>query len=319
MHNAILVPLDGTSFAEAALPVAMSLARRDHLPLRLVTVWEPYLGLYDVSGGLALVEREEHRQRHRYMAETARRVQEASGRPVSVEYHKGRAGEILPALPESGEVDLVVMSTHARGALASATLGSVADQMVRRCSVPVLLVRPDSKRSVQLEPAGPIRRILVPLDGSELAERALQESVLTSPGEPVEITLLRLLAFPLTPAERAVKAVDGRIVRAERVRAEAYLESVARWLEPWNCRVTIRASEEASPWTGIADFAAANKFDLIAMTTHGRGGAARLLLGSIANRVVRSSTVPVLLFHPERAASPWRDVEQLAGQVVGMP
>jgi nucleotide-binding universal stress UspA family protein len=243
MHNAILVPLDGTSFAEAALPVAMSLARRDHLPLRLVTVWEPYLRLYDVSGALALLEREQHRQRHRYMAETARRVQEASGRPVAVEYHKGLAGEILPALPGTGEVDLVVMSTHARGPLARMTLGSVADRMVRHCPAPVLLVRPDDlTRAVRLEPGPSLRRIVVPLDGSELAERALQESVLTSPREPVEITLLRVLAFPLTPAERAVKAVDGRIVRAERVRAEAYLESVARWLEPWNCRVTIRAS-----------------------------------------------------------------------------
>jgi nucleotide-binding universal stress UspA family protein len=131
--------------------------------------------------------------------------------------------------------------------------------------------------------------------------------------------LLRVLPFPLTPAERAVREVDGRIVRAELKAAEAYLEGVARRLTSWNCVVTIRASDEASPWTGIADFAGANQYDLIAMPTHGRGGAARLLLGSVANRVVRGSTVPVLLFHPERAASPWRDMEQLAGQVVGMP
>jgi nucleotide-binding universal stress UspA family protein len=175
----------------------------------------------------------------------------------------------------------------------------VADQVLRRGTSPLLLVRPEESRlEGELEVAQPVRRILVPLDGSGIAEKALQESVLTSAGEPTELVLLRLLAFPMAPADR-------EIVQAEKQAATAYLDGVAKRLASWNCRVTTRATEEASPWTGIVDFAEANAIDLIAMTTHGRGGAASLLLGSIANRVVRMSSVPVLLFHPEHAASPW--------------
>jgi nucleotide-binding universal stress UspA family protein len=318
MRNGIMVPLDGSRFAEAALPLAMELARRDGVPLQLVTVWEPVLPLYDPSGWLEQWERERHGERHKYMLEVAKSIEEASGCPVSVEYLKGRPGEVLPPLAELNGLDLVVMSTHARGPIAKATLGSVADHMVRKGTAPVLLVRPDETGSGAAHAYRP-RRILVPLDGSELAERALQESMLKGSGEDVEITLLRILAFPLTPAERAVTEVDGQIVRQELAAAKAYLARVAERLTAWNCRVTTRAIEDASPWTGIVDFAEREGIDLIAMTTHGRGGASRLLLGSIANRVIRTSSVPVMLFHPEKAASPWSQLERLAGQVTGMP
>jgi nucleotide-binding universal stress UspA family protein len=317
-----MVPLDGTRFAEAALPMAIHLARRDGVPVQLVTVWEPVLPLYDAAGWLEQWEREKHAERHRYLAEMAKRVAQASGQPVSVQYQRGRPGEVLPPLAGLNGLDLVVMATHARGPIARATLGSVADEMVRKGSAPVLLVRPEAaehEHEVEVASANPVRRILVPLDGSELAERALQESVLTGNGDVDEVTILRVLDFPLTPSERATTRIDGRIVRAEKAAAEEYLARVASQLSSWNARVIARALEAASPWTGIVDYASTNRIDLIAMTTHGRGGAARLLLGSIANRVVRTSGVPVLLFHPEKAASPWHDIERLAGQVTAMP
>jgi nucleotide-binding universal stress UspA family protein len=319
MRNGIMVPLDGTAFAEAALPAAIYLARRDHVPIQLVTVWESILPLYDTAWA-GRWEREEHRQRHRYLNEMVQKVEKESGVPTTVEYLKGRPGEVLPPLAELNGLDLVVMSTHGRGPLARASLGSVADQVVRRGTVPVLLIRPDESGHLgELGATHPLRRILVPLDGSDVAEKALQESILTSRAEPAEITLARFLPFPLTPGERAGIEVDGEFMRAEAASAQAYLDKVAQRLSSWNCSITTRVVEDASPWTGIADFAAAQGMDLIAMSTHGRGGAARLLLGSVANRVIRNSIVPVLLIHPEKAASPWQDVERLAGQVVGMP
>jgi nucleotide-binding universal stress UspA family protein len=303
-----MVPLDGTQFAEAALPIAMSLARRDGLALQLVTVWQPTLPLYDTMGLLDQWEQRRRTERLEYMTEIAQRVEKASGLHVSVEHLVGRPGEVLPTLAELNGLDLVVMTTYGRGFFGQAALGSVADQVLRKGTSPLLLVRPDEELpQSEIAPAEPIRRILVPLDGSAVAETALQESVLTSPTEPTELILLRVLAFPIAPADR-------EIVRAEKKASEAYLEGIAKRLASWNCKVITRASEEASPWTGIVDFAEANAIDLIAMTTHGRGGAAKLLLGSIANRVVRMSSVPVLLFHPEQAAHPWADAEQPAEQ-----
>lgn len=321
MRDAIMVPLDGTRFAEAALPAALHLARRDDRPIMLVTVWQPTLPLYD-TGWLKQWESESSAQRYVYMAGIRHKVEEASGKPVSVEYLEGRPGDLLPPLPAAKGVSLVVMATHGRGAVARASLGSVADQMVRKGTAPVVLVRPDeAEPEVEIKPAGPFRRILVPLDGSEVSEKALQKSMLIG-AESAEITLLRVLAFPLpfvaTDAGIAVP-VNPEVVRAEKEAAQAYLDRVAERLASWNCKVTTRVLEEASPWTGVLAFAEANHFDLIAMATHGRGGAARVLLGSVADRVIRSATVPVMLFHPERSPSPWKELERLAGQVAGMP
>jgi nucleotide-binding universal stress UspA family protein len=323
MNRGILVPLDGTRFAEAALPVAIYLARRDDVPLRLVTVWQPMLPLYDTSGELEAWEREWHAQRHRYLAEVARRVEMAIGRPVSVRFFRGRPGEVLPELVDEEGAALVVMATHGRGQLLQAGLGSVADEMVRKCSAPVLLIRPaEEMPEVALEPIAPFRRILVPLDGSELAESALQRSLLAGKEPPVELTLLRVLAFPTPEALPGIDQAQGphgQIVRAEREAASTYLTGVAERLASWGCAVNTMVLEDVSPRKAIVEYAKSSGADLIAMASHGRGGAKRLLLGSVARGVVRHSPIPVLLFRPERMPSPWQDVERLAGQVVGMP
>jgi nucleotide-binding universal stress UspA family protein len=321
MRDAIMVPLDGTRLAEAALPAAIHLARRDDRAIMLVTVWQPALPLYD-TGWVHQWESERRAERYMYMSSISRKVEEASGKPVSVEYLDGRPGDILPPLPAAKGIGLVVMATHGRGAIARASLGSVADQMVRKGTAPVLLIRPDeAEPEVKIEAGGPFRRILVPLDGSDVSEKALQKSMLIG-SERAEITLLRVLAFPLpfvaTDAGIAIP-VNPEVVRAEKEAAQAYLDRVAERLASGSCKVTTRVLEDASPWTGVVKFAEANDFDLIAMATHGRGGAARMLLGSVADRVIRSATVPVMLFHPERSPSPWKELERLAGQVAGMP
>jgi nucleotide-binding universal stress UspA family protein len=186
MDAGILVPLDGTRFAEAALPAALQLARTLDLSLGLVTVWESMLPLFDATDQLVAWEREAHVARHRYMTDTAVRLEELSGKPVSVKYLVGRPGEVLPPLAEPNGLKVVVMATHGRGPVLRASLGSVADQVVRKGSAPVLLIRPEEDSpDVELTPAPPFQRILVPLDGSDLAETALQRSLLFSKAESV--------------------------------------------------------------------------------------------------------------------------------------
>jgi nucleotide-binding universal stress UspA family protein len=323
MRSGIMVPLDGTRFSEAALPAAIYLARRDGLSLTLVTVLQPLFPLYDSTGWAERWDQEVHAERHRYLAEVARKVEAAAGVPVSVECLKGRPTEVLPPVPKLNDLELVVMGTHGYGPMERAALGSVADQMVRRGTAPVLMIHPAyDEPEVELAPARPFREILVPLDGSELAEKALQRSVLMGSGSPVALTLLRVVTFPAPlslPEGGAAIELDGRIVRAEKEAAQSYLRGVADKLVWWKCPVATEVLTAPSTWSGIVDYARASGFDLIAMSTHGRGGAARLLLGSVADKVVRTATVPVLLFHPERAPSPWHDVDRLAGQVAGMP
>jgi nucleotide-binding universal stress UspA family protein len=256
------------------------------------------------------------------MAGVAKQL-EALSVPVSVKYVRGRPSEVLPSLAEPENAQLVVMATHGRGPLMRAGLGSVADQVVRKGTVPVLLIRPDEDSpEIELEPSPPLLRVLVPLDGSELAEMALQRTLLGAPSERVDLTLLRVVSFPppsTLPGGGLSLGMDKEIVQAEHAASQRYLEGVAERLVPWGWTVTTKVIEDRSPSVGIIDYAYANRVQLIAMATHGRGGAQRLLLGSVADKVIRGAPAPVLVFHPERVSSPWKDVERIAGQVAGMP
>jgi nucleotide-binding universal stress UspA family protein len=307
MLERIMVPLDGTRFAEAALPGALSLAKRDGAALRLVRVWQPMASLIDSADWIQQVEEWEERHREedrRYMTEVARRLGEALGRTVSIKYLIGRPDEELARAAEEMKMDLVVMATHGHGPVSRFWLGSVADRYVRRSTVPVLLVRPaEDVPEVELAAAEPFRKILVPLDGSTLAEQALQKSVLVgSTPAGAEITLLSVVGFPVPMAtpEGGVVLDSKELLEAQSRTAQDHLDRMEERIADWGCKVTKRVIPNPVTWKAIVDFATAGKYDVIAMATHGRGGAARVLLGSVADKVMRSSPVPTLLFHPER-------------------
>lgn len=304
MFRTIMVPLDGTRFAEAALPTAMYFAKRYGAPLELVRVWQPAptIGFMPESANdLPEVERESQENDRRYTAAVAKKVQDAVGSEVSVRYLVGQPASELARRALAGDCDLVVMSTHAHGPITRAFVGSVSDRVMRTASVPLLLIRPgDATPEVELAPSPPFRRVLVPLDGSPLAETALDDSLLDClEAEKSEITLLHVTGFPAGPSHIGYEVVaePGARVWEDSTDAEAYLSSVAEPLAAsWGFRVTTRVVVSATTGAAIVDFAKSNGNDLIAMATHGRGGAARLILGSVADTVVRTSPVPTLLY-----------------------
>jgi nucleotide-binding universal stress UspA family protein len=319
-----MVPLDGTRFAEAALPCAMSLAKRDGAALQLAIVWQPMANLIDSADWIQQVEIWEENRRNedrRYMTEVARRVGEALGRTVSTKYLLGRPEEELARAAEQMNADLVVMATHGHGPVSRFWLGSVADRYVRRGTVPVMLVRPDEDLpEVELTAGKPLRKILVPLDGSTLAEQALRKSMLIS-ADPkgTEITLLAVVSFPIAmPTPEGGVALDSKeLLAAQTEAAESHLARMAEHIAGWGCKVDTRVIANPITWKAIVDFATAGKYDLIAMATHGRGGAARVLLGSVADKVMRSSPMPTLLFHPERPEQKGEGIqEQLSAAVL---
>lgn len=309
MFRKILVPLDRTRFAEAALPHAMYLAKRHGAELLLATVWLPA----PISDKDSPADREIWRWEQdcreddrRYMGAVAAKVEAACGQKVAIRYLLGDPGEALANLAAGGEVDLAVVSTHARGPLKRALLRSVADRLARRGGIPVLLVHAEaSSQDVQLEGGPPFHHVLVPMDGSPLSEAALHPSLLASlPSHTSEITLLHVAPLPAsmtTPAPPTTLEF-GRRTREESIDAEQYLARIADQLGAWGCRVNTRVVASPSTARAILDFAASNGVDLIAMATHGRGGVARALLGSVADAVVRGSHIPTLLFPPGRPA-----------------
>jgi nucleotide-binding universal stress UspA family protein len=283
VYRSILVPLDGSPFAEQALPLALSIARRARAQLDLVRghvlyalqdptcAWMPY----DPAQ-----EDECLRTEQTYLDATARWL--TAGTPVrtTTAVLTGPPVDAIVGRLRASPDDLVVMTTHGRGPVSRFFLGSVADELIRRVEVPVVLVRPTEKQP-GLMPEPLPARVLIPLDGSPLAEQILGPA----------LDLARLLEVPC--ALLRVVEPAGEPARQE---AAAYLAGVARRVRDCNPRVEIRVVAARGATDGI--LAESHAGDLVALATHGRGGLRRMLLGSVADEVIRAAPASVLVYHP---------------------
>jgi nucleotide-binding universal stress UspA family protein len=314
MYRSILVPLDGSSFGEQALPLAVSVARRAGAVLQLVHVHAPVIAI--VEEGLASVDqRLDRAAKARSQAYLDQVVKRTSGVPVFGKVVEGPIADGLQAHAAATDAALVVMTTHGRGGLARAWLGSVADDLIRRLTVPILLVRPQETTP---EPAHEaiVQHVLIPLDGSEVAEQVLEPAVALGALMDVEYTLVRVIpplvvgSHPLhvgpAPGVEYKVVKELRTLHEEEQRTAAkYLEEIAGRLAERQqggrpLRVQTRIVTDDQPALAILAEAKALPDGLIAVETHGRSGMARLLLGSVADKVVRGSTLPVLVHRSVR-------------------
>lgn len=307
MLRSILVPLDGSSFGEHVLPFACALARKADAVLHLAHVHQP-IPPTTVAGVAIMDSLELHRRQDEqaYLSDVSRRLT-ATG-PVRLEL-KLLEGDIVAALREyarARDIGLMALSTHGRGALSRFWLGSVADQVVREAELPLLIYRPQDG-AADFARAFDLKRILVPLDGSPLAEQILEPAVSFAALFGAEL----LLAQVVQPVLRPVYAPDGSTAVAlahsgelenipalqERLVDEArtYLLRLAASLRGRGARVDTTVVVEEQPAVGLLREAQAKRAGLIAMETHARRGLARLFLGSVADKVVRAGAVPVLL------------------------
>jgi nucleotide-binding universal stress UspA family protein len=301
MLRRILVPLDGSRFAEEALPAALRLSRRDAAQLDLVTVQEPPLPIARTGGAPVrdpAFDRELQRQARAYLDQLLGRL-EAGDRPrATAALLGGRTVETLLEHIQAREVDLVVMTTHARGGASRAWLGSVADGLVRRSPVPVLLLRPAEEEGVAPED-GRFTRVLFPLDGAPGGEQIIEPAVEVAGTERVHYTLLRVLASGVSPLSEVLpRRGDAPTTRAQRSTVESALETTAETLRSRGLDVRVQTVTDDTPARGILEYAVENGVELIAMTTRSKGGLERWLLGSVADKVLRGTTRPLLLLNP---------------------
>ena len=303
MVQSILVPLDGSPFGEQALPYALTLAGKAGAAVQLVHVHVPMAALYSGNEIISdvMLDSTLREQRQTYLDGVVRRVQEAVRVPVTSALLDGPVVEVLVEHAAAVKADLVVMTTHGRGPVVRFWLGSVADRLVRRLAAPVLLVRP---KETPLELAKPVSvgRILVPLDGSELAEKIL-EPAMEFGVVPAEFVLLRVVEpfyVPDYPAEGNVLAgTPPSFVSSHRGRPRAYLHGVAERFHARSLRVQPRLVLERPAAETILAEAETHKCSLIAPESHGRGGLSRMFLGSVADKIIRGASVAVLVHHPK--------------------
>jgi len=290
MAATILVPLDNSRFGEHALPVAVGIARKTGARVHVVHCHEPPLPpMYPVSGAPydANLDRALRDQEVGYLAKIADRVLQTCGVAVRTELLSAPTVPTLISYATDAGVDLIVMTTHGRGGISRAWLGSVADAVVRRTSVPVLLLRPrDEDIVLTCEPQ--TSHMLIPLDGSDLSEGILPPALAIAQLSGARITLLQVVP----PKDDGIDVPE-----AERGLALRYLNDTAAVL-PDDVDVGVAVEVHASPAVAILEYAALNGVDLVALATHGRGGWSRVRLGSVADKVVRGTMMPVLLYRP---------------------
>jgi len=146
------------------------------------------------------------------------------------------------------------------------------------------------------------KKIVVCLDGSSLAEKILPYVTEGAVRFNTKVVLLRVLDVPSTVAWIEGTTPDTNIVTEEsqqdKEEAVAYLEGVATSIRERELDVECVVLHRISPDDAILNYAGGNEVDIIAMTTHGRSGMARTLLGSVADSVVRQSRLPVLVINP---------------------
>lgn len=290
----LLVPLDGSPLAEYAIPYVRALARPGTAIHLLEIVREPYGAIGPFSTGNlspADVRRYDEEAAQDYL-ETMAQTLRMAGDDLDIRTAVGfgdPAAEILRTADEIG-AEMIIMASHGRGTLGRFAFGSVADRVVRTAPGAVLIVRPH-------DPAPPrgtaqIRRLIVPLDGSSRAAQAL----------PVAATLARRLAIPI----QVVSVVDATIAAASALHPETFIAVLSQLRAEVHQIVTEATDQlrragldaagtilEGPAAAAIADVTRIG--DVIVMTSRGRGGVKRWLLGSVAEKLVHEGRVPVLL------------------------
>ena len=293
---------------QEALPLALAMGRRHGQSVELVHVHEPLPQLPVLPQVEARFDREQRDWMQRWLTALAETAARQHGQRVTATCLDGPVERTLEGYVGSQAPNLVVMATHGRGGLSRAWLGSVADRLVRHARPPVLLVRPEPGRAATAE-APEFHQVLVPLDGSKLAEQALESALaLGAPGE-VEYTLLTVVEPPQLSTPSVMMAVAAsnagsehealaQIAALRQAAAERYLTQIGNELQRREVAVRTHLAVHPQPALGILEYAAATHADLIALATHGLGGLARLLVGSVADKVIRGASVPVLVVHP---------------------
>ena len=198
----------------------------------------------------------------------------------------GSAAEGILDYTEEQSIDLVVMGTHGRRGAGRLLLGSVAEEVVRRSECPVLTVRPDGEKLAQPT----VRRILAPVDFFEFTHLAIDYAVELAQTYGARIDLLHVLQHTALPEPYGMPPMMDDLEQMQK-NAHRGLEKLVR--EDIGYEDVRVAVEIGHPATGIADYAEAHDIDLVVIPTHGRSGLKRILLGSVAEKVVRRAPCPV--------------------------
>ena len=326
MFQRILVPLDGSDGAERAIPVAARIARASGGSIVFIRVVPPPAEVGTFGTGLhgTIAMKPEVEASEKEFADATNYlvtvitayVDELAGIATETDVATGAASSTIFSTAGYEYVDLIVMCSHGETGLKRWVLGSVAQQAVRHSPVPVLVLNEHGVVPPVPDAARPLR-VLVPLDGSELAESALEPAAqliaaLTAPAQG-ELHLLRVVDLPSAYGKMKSQAYISDGVQEEaRKEAEAYVKAVAdRLYETTFATGKLNITSSAAVSTDVAgtiiklaeqtEGDESSSCDLIAIATHGRGGLRRMVMGSVTEHLLGSTRLPLLIVRPHEA------------------
>jgi nucleotide-binding universal stress UspA family protein len=280
MYNKLLVTLDGSRLAEAALPFARFLATALHLPVVLLHVNDPETALRTEGND--------------YLGNVAASFPTPT--VVNCRREQGKAAEVILDTAAADRDSLIVMASHGQSGGQRWRLGQVAQKVLQASANPLLIIRPDAKALS----TGAVRwtSIIVPLDGSQLAEKILPHVVYLASRLKLAVLLIRTYTLPTSGYFMAagLSPSDLENIRAS-IKGEAtdYLQARVTELKAQGAKEVSFALMEGKGPEEIIDLAKRTPDNLVAMSSHGRSGIGRWVMGSVTDRVVSYSGDPVLV------------------------
>jgi nucleotide-binding universal stress UspA family protein len=302
MHRVIMAPTEGSDSERAAISVAVKLAQRFDADLRLVRVESTPLVIEPVpQTPMLMVTEQSFRDEHLaslHKLEALGTECRALGEiRVITALEDGPVGPTLRAYAGKFNVDLIVMSSHSRGGLKRIALGSITDYLIRRTNIPVLVVRPPVS-FIGATPGQAVSRIVVPLDGSELAEQILPNVAALALRLESTVSLMHVLT-PISYSQKQIMQPGLPWWDADIAAADAFLTRAASYLSEEGLAVSKDVVLSDDIPTAILDYSARTRADIIALATSGSGGMGRFAFGTVADQVTRKSASSLLVFHPK--------------------
>lgn len=295
MFKRILVPLDGSALSERALAPALKIGELEgslvmllRAPVAEVSMIPEVAGFgsYNLRNLTEVIEEARHEAKA-YVAQ----LNQSSAKPnLAVEslVVEGEAAEVILATAREKQADLIVMSTHGYSGINRWVMGSVTERVIAHAPCPVLVIRADK----------PITRMLIPLDGSELAERAMLPGLEIAAAFGAEVEFFRAIQpVPMENIHELEKAERGLGMQLQDSWLEAAGEYLKRQVElaqrrGLTAKAVVRTGSAAST---LLDYAEAMEIDAVAMATHGRSGLQKWLYGSVTEKVLRASHAYAML------------------------
>jgi nucleotide-binding universal stress UspA family protein len=294
MYTRILIPLDGSDVAAQVLPPARALANNLSIPVELLGVVDPVL-LADFAEvwerhQLDKLLADEARSMTDYLDSVARSFAHAQ---VRSSLEAGSPAAVIVQKAATDKKTLLIMATHGRSGVQRWLLGSVTEKVLHGSSNHLFLVRASADGKTEGEAI--FKTVIVPLDGSELAEKALSQAAELAKAMNLHLVLMRAYALPSVVFTDAAGSYADDLIAGIKTEVESYLAGKVSQMRATGIEKVSSIARVGAGAEEIIDVGRATPDNFIMMCTHGRTGFQRWLLGSVTEKVVSHSGDPVLI------------------------